>query len=705
MHSPILSETPSDYQVSTPLLEQDSPVSEQDPHGWMPDFAGWYQDLTSGDEQLLDFGSACWLTSLIVHFVLLVTLAIVAAGTQRSDSSTTLVISAPDAELTEPDIDELSLNITDSENSLEDIGGVSLGEVEAAAPPPMNDVVDMPDMNELDAGPVEASKMDVTLQELASNDNAGFITDMAGIPGVVVNAHGDAGSVDRLTAEILTRLELSKVLIVWLMDASESLRPRREQIIKHFTRIYTELDELAEDSGDALLTSVIAFGADLDVKTPKPTADREEILAAVRDIKSDTSGVENVFAAVHASAMEYAKFQRAGRHVMLIVVTDETGNDADKLDATLAMLKRHSMTVHVIGPIAPFAQQEITVKWTDPETKENFYVPVDAGPETAYVEQAALDVWDNGPGSAPRSSGFGPYALTRLTHENGGMYLLHDDGRIPGPSFEVDRLRLYRPDYVSDAQYKKLADEHPLRLAVLRTAQATNQYLTEPLPRTMLAAGIQFEIKPASKKLQKVSAVLDAGLSTLQEVEEARKNETSRRWLAHYDLLRGRLLANKVRCNSYAQLLQEMYAKPREPVDGTKNAWRATGLPLDEATEDEATEKEPAGDKTSADKAPPPERDDIKRAREQLERVVQDHADTPWAAIAKDELKFSLSFQWREAFMEPPEGVPLPWDKKPWSELTKAQKVAKVAYEKKKAARKRKVKAKPGAKKRGPPKL
>ena len=53
--------------------------------------------------------------------------------------------------------------------------------------------------------------------------------------------------------------------------------------------------------------------------------------------------------------------------------------------------------------------------------------------------------------------------------------------------------------------------------------------------------------------------------------------------------------------------------------------------------------------------------------------------------------------------MEPPEGVALPWDKKPWSELTEAQKEAKVAYEKKKAARI--IKAKTADKKRLPPKL
>ncbi|MBC8353613.1 MAG: VWA domain-containing protein [Planctomycetes bacterium] len=657
-------------------------------HVRLPDFAAWYRDLVSGNEQMLDSESACWLVSLIVHVVLLITLGVVTAAQQGRDGSALIVVPLLEDE-SEPEIVELAFDLSVTDESLQDVGSVSLGTVEVAAALPTGDSVDMPVLNDMGQISTEFSGMEVTLQELASNDNAGFVKDLVGISGAVVNAHGDTGSVDRITAEILAKLESGNVLIAWLMDASESLRPRREQIINHFTRVYDELDKLAEEPGDALLTSVGAFGAGLDVMTSKPTADRDAIQAAVRNIKAEDTGVENVFSAVHATAAEYAKYVRAGRQVMIIVVTDESGNDVEELDKALAMLERHRMTVHVIGPVAPFAQEEITVKWTDPETNETHNLPVDAGPETAYIEQAALNVWHRGPGAAPRSSGFGPYGLTRLTHESGGMYLLHDDGRIPGPSFEVDQLLRYRPDYVADGSYKKLADEHPLRMAVLRTAQATNQYLTEPLPRTLLAAGIQFEIRPTKKKLHEIAEILDRGLGVLQSAEGVRNEETSPRWLAHFDLLKGRLLANKVRCYSYAKLLDEMYDEPKEPEDGTKNAWQATSCPDPEAAERDL---------------PPAERDDAQSARQHLERVVQDHSKTPWAAIANDELQFALCFHWQEAFMEPPEGVALPWDKKPWSELTEAQKEAKVAFEKKKEAAKIR-KAKTPDKKRVPPKL
>ena len=655
---------------------------------WVPHFGSSHPDLADGQERLLDSDSLSWISSLLVHLVVMVTVGLLAAPRPPAPEQTTLVM--PLFEEREPEIVELDVDIALTEEMMEQVGTASLGTVDVAAPPPPGETIQMPVPSEIIAATTDFSGMQVTLQELASNDKAGFVDDLVGIQGALVNAHGDTGSVDRITAEILSRLESGDLLVAWLMDASESLRPRRAQIIEHFTRVYDELGELSEDHGDMLLTSVAAFGENLNVVTPEPTADREAIQAAVRDIVGDNSGVENVFSSVAATAKAYAKYVRAGRHVMMIVVTDECGDDVANLDAALEMLKRHRMTVHVIGPVSPFARDEVTVQWTDPETNDKYNLPVDAGPETAYFEQAALAVWDSGPGLGVLSSGFGPYGLTRLTHENGGMYLLHDDGRIPGPSYDLDHLLIYRPDYVSDAQYKKLADEHPLRLAVLQTAQATNQFLGDPLPRKLLAAGIQFEIKPTKKKLAAVADVLDRGLSVLNGVEAARKEETAPRWLAHYDLLKGRLLANKVRCYSYAQLLEEMYDEPKAPKDGTKNAWHATSRPDAKAAEGEL---------------PPAEHKDATMARTLLEGVVEEHSDTPWATIAKDELQFALCFHWQEVFMEPPEGVALPWDKKPWSELTEPEKKAKAAFDKKKAARKKRKETKKPAPKRSPPKL
>jgi len=94
-------------------------------------------------------------------------------------------------------------------------------------------------------------------------------------------------------------------------------------------------------------------------------------------------------------------------------------------------------------------------------------------------------------------------------------------------------------------------------------------------------------------------------------------------------------------------------------------------------------------------------------ARQRLQRVIDEHPDTHWHVIAQQQMGFPLAFQWQEAFMDPPDGIPLPWDKKPWEALTEQEKEAKAAYDKRKAARKKRVaeSKSAGAKKRPPPKL
>ena len=63
------------------------------------------------------------------------------------------------------------------------------------------------------------------------------------------------------------------------------------------------------------------------------------------------------------------------------------------------------------------------------------------------------------------------------------------------------------------------------------------------------------EFKEAMERNQAIAArtayTVDAALEPINAVAKFRDRETSRRWQAHYDLIRGRLLAMKVRCYEY----------------------------------------------------------------------------------------------------------------------------------------------------------
>ena len=117
------------------------------------------------------------------------------------------------------------------------------------------------------------------------------------------------------------------------------------------------------------------------------------------------------------------------------------------------------------------------MNYTDPKTKQTYYnLPVRQGPESVALEQIRLPFWYDGPQYEALDAGFGPYALSRLAGDTGGIYFVTRMGpsRI---SFDPVRMREYKPDWVGREQYEASLQRHPIRQAVLRAAQITQQNL------------------------------------------------------------------------------------------------------------------------------------------------------------------------------------------------------------------------------------
>ena len=467
---------------------------------------------------------------------------------------------------------------------------------------------------------------------------------------------GDAGSVDRITLEILRQLEKSKVLVAWVMDASGSLRQRREQVIRRFDRIYDELEKVGSLDEDALQTVVVAFGRETIPMTKKPISDRAVIAKAVSDIAEDSSGDENVFSAIRATALKYRAHQIHGRRtLMIIVLTDEIGDDPAQLDDTVALVERNRVPVYVLGPMAPFGRKEIMVRWTDKPTGEVFAIPIERGPETVRSEHLALPYWNNGPQYDLFPSGFGPYALTRLARESGGIYFLYDDGSMPGITFDVDDLLRYAPDYVSHAEYLRSMREHPLRAAVIKAVSASKGASGSP-PTRFPASNIGAQLGPAQERAAATAHFVNRALSALRVVEAERDKEDSQRWRANYDLVMGRLLATKVRCDEYNWALAQMKTDPKTPTAKETNAWQLVGSSTIAFGRKRIPEK--AQRKTNVNRpdsrATKQAEADAEQARVYLARVVTEHPDTPWALMAQRELEIPLGFAWRETTIAPP---------------------------------------------------
>jgi hypothetical protein len=152
-------------------------------------------------------------------------------------------------------------------------------------------------------------------------------------------------------------------------------------------------------------------------------------------------------------------------------------------------------------------------------------------------------------------------------------------------------------------------------------------------PQLNFAKTSDAELANQLTKAQRAAAALEPKINQLYEVlrqgEKDRPRLTRPRWQAGYDLSMGRVLALKVRTESYNAMLAKAKQGMRfkDPKDDT---WRL--VPADEISVGSTLEKM------------------AEQAKIYLERVAREHPKTPWALIAETELKQPLGWQWQEMY-------------------------------------------------------
>ena len=459
---------------------------------------------------------------------------------------------------------------------------------------------------------------------------------------------GVEGAVDRLATEIHNRLKSGPTLIIWLFDASKSLSVERDQMAIQVENVYKHVAQLDSDglsSGDALLGMVIGFGQKQMEMLEKPVSSPQEISSAIRQVKLDSTGIENTFQSVGLASQKYGRFERAKQkyQVMIVTVTDEVGDDEQALEDAIAITNRMKTPVFVLGSPALFGQVLGRMDYRDPETGEVSYgLEVRQGPESAELEQIQIPYWypHQNPGQ-PMSSGFGPFALSRLAAQSGGIYFVSRD--IPGwRQFRGDHLREYRPDLGTRADYERDLVRWPLRRCLVQASAATQRTI-QAAPGLMFPAVEDENFNRVILQQQSQAAqwayIVDAALIPIEKAAPSRDREPSRRWRAHYDLMRGRLLALRVRCVEYNSACAKLRKESPKFQKPGSNAWRL----------------EPSDEIVSGDKA----KAASKEAWGLLQKVVTDHPGTPWADLASRELSAPLGFKWVE-FTIPPPPKPLP---------------------------------------------
>lgn len=477
------------------------------------------------------------------------------------------------------------------------------------------------------------------------------------------STQGAAGAVDRLTFELLQSMEERPTLVAWLFDKSGSLHRQRREILGRFDRIYEELGIVQQndasmknrdDKDTRLLTSIIGFGRDVQLYTNKPTSDLARIKDTIESIEVDSTGVELAFTAVEEAVKEFKRFRRnvdgePMRNVVFVLVTDERGDDYQKLEASIAGCRRYGIPVHVIGVPAPFGREHTYVKYVDPDPKFDQspqWAEVDQGPETLLPERVQVGFTGDFQDEPPIDSGFGPYALTRLCYETGGIYFtVHPNrkstrnvgrGEVTAYAsylrrfFDSETMQRYRPDYLSPQDYMSLVKASPLRQSLVNAAQL-KPVQGVAKPQTVFVrrddAALAGDLTRAQQDAAKLEPTLIRMAQTLMPGLDERDQETSPRWQAGYDLAMGRVLAQKVRTETYNAML----AKAKRGMafsDPKYNTWVL----------------EPDASVTVGSRW----QREAEKARELLGNVKEHHSGTPWSYLAEQELAVPIGWKWTE---------------------------------------------------------
>ena len=603
-------------------------------------------------------GVPAWAVSLIVHVAVLLTLAsLVLDPPGSNDRRVTVIDPTPQVE-EDPYIPPAEIVVSDQPTH--DAGAVS----DAGEGVAQSLAATVSELPSVPVEPLPDLTSDTAFEPLEVIPTAAELDMSIVVPGQVgVGVTGAAGAVDRLTGEIRSKLDQRPTLVCWLFDQSLSLESQRREIAGRLQTVFEELGATRQSTKKPALTNmVIGFGDRVTLFTDSPTGQAEDVVEAIRSIPIDESGAELTFTAVIEAANRSRVFRtgRPQKNVMLIVFTDEVGNDQQRVDEAVHVCRTLGIPVYVVGVPAPFGMREVRFKFVDPDPEyfqEPQWAQIEQGPESFYPE--VVHIRSGRYADEAVDSGFGPYGLSRLCSETSGIFFcVHANrehkGRLSDREtaamsanlryfFDSDVMRAYAPAYLPISELdRRIAGNAAIRSLVLAARWTELSPMEEPLmqfPRRNDGELVRL-LGDAQKVAAKIEPKIDAVYSTLLEGLKDREKLAEKRWQAGYDLGLGRVMAMKVRTEAYNRMLAQ--------AKGGMNFQREDSDTWELVPDEDITQVGSQLQKLATE------------ALVVLQRVVDEHPGTPWALLAEDELRMPLGYVWRELHTgvnDPPPGA------------------------------------------------
>ena len=357
------------------------------------------------------------------------------------------------------------------------------------------------------------------------------------------------------------------LLLVWLIDASESMRDAREAVSARLAKIHDQFQEVDERNREhqeraegkesrksrAITMSVVRFN-----KAPRlwlrPTSQIELVADALDTIYSDSTGFEGTMGAIEFCAKKFPTVR--GRRTAIALVTDERGDDLRFAEPALQSLMENKVSLYVIGPEAVFGGTERYVKYLDTSGQERTGIAT-KGPESIIPEIPSVRwagwVW---PASLP--SGFGVYELSRLSLCSGGTYYMiaqeqgaSGEGARPATErYDWRVMRYYRPDLWSPDEYERRAETNPIRRTMRATVQEWNNKHGRVQVGVFRGTAVEGQLVAAEKALEECKACIKR-LETVHVPTGKVRKLRSARWTAHVDLVLAQFRMAEYRLGQY----------------------------------------------------------------------------------------------------------------------------------------------------------
>jgi len=566
------------------------------------------------------------LVSMVVHLILAILLAlwsiVVGSGTQDVDVTAAWETSVDLLEeldvptvVVAPAGDDLGIDASDlPAEPVEEAGFIEFDEMFAS--------LDLSDFNATSFELRQPAVEDLLRHAGIAEAKGRSVVDEA--RGALRQSTSPEEVVSGLGGDIARRLARGNVLVVWVFDASLSMAEDRRLASQQMKRVFRELDDRTRECNYRHHESIIRFGNGFERLVP-PTRHWENVVKAAGSIVDDVSGIERLFATLQVAIPHYRKEWEG--QLLFVVWTDESGDDVDGLESVIELCKQHKAEVSVVGPTAVLGRRRgyQFFRWSP---QYFWHLPVDRGPDSGIPQALQHPFWFTSYATNSHPSGFGPYALVRLSQATGGSFTLYD--RLADRSqYRLEDLAAYQPDDRDAATLHHEAFASPFRRAIVKAAEATQASGLRGPPRTEIDC--KYWLSPAEfrarleRMLREDLAYVRIAKSEAQRaydllrdggVEHSLRYETSPRWQANYLLARGRAAILLVRHREYELFVEQVFAN--KVLDPNTN--KAT------LTSSHRRRSGAWGEQL------------LDEARKWLGRCVEEHPGTPWAALARAEL-------------------------------------------------------------------